>query len=136
MLDFAGGAAKGRGTSLRAQIDELARAVPAGLSGATATENTATTESQQTPRIKEVTSKPAPAGMWALATDLFRLSSKRGVLSSSLRATRDLEQAATQLRTPLVAHLKQLIQAGDQLATQADSSDQTALLQKNSNSIN
>jgi small-conductance mechanosensitive channel len=130
MLDFAGGAAKGRGTSLRAQIDELAHAVPAGLSGGTASENTATTESQQPARINEVTSKSAPAGMWALAADLFRLSSKRGALLSSLRATRDLEQEATHLRTPLVAHLKQLIQAGDQLATQADTSDQTALLQE------
>jgi small-conductance mechanosensitive channel len=130
LLDFAGGASKGRGTSLRAQIDELAHAVPAALSGATANESPALTESQQTARVNDVTSKPAPSGVWALAADLFRLSSKRSVLSSSLRATRDLEQASTQLRTPLVAHLKPLIQAGDQLTTQADSSDQAGLLQE------
>jgi small-conductance mechanosensitive channel len=129
LLDFAG-ASKGRGTSLRAQIDELAHAVPAALTGTTANDNTAPTQSQQQIKVGNVTSTPAPSGVWALAADLFRLSSKRSALSSSLRATRDLEEAATQLRTPLVAHLKQLIQAGDQLATQADSSDQTALLQQ------
>jgi small-conductance mechanosensitive channel len=130
LLDFAGGASKGRGTSLRAQIDELAHAVPAALTGTTANDNTAPTQAQQQIKVGDVTSTPAPSGVWALAADLFRLSSKRSALSSSLRATRDLEQTATQLRTPLVAHLKQLIHAGDQLATEADSSDQTALLQQ------
>src|SRR5438477_1925727 len=117
MLDFAGGASKGGGNSLRAQIDELAHAVPAAVSGATSNE---TVTSPTTPtKVNDVSSKTASTGMWALAADLFRLSSKRSLLASSSRATRDLEQTATQLRTPLVTHLKQLIQAGDQLAKEA-----------------
>ena len=128
LLDFAGGATKGGGTSLRAQIEELARAVPAAISGTGANENAA--ENQQPVKVKEVAAKSPPTGMWALAGDLFRLSSKRSLLAGNLRATRELEDTAKQLRTPLGTHLKQLIQAGDQLTQQADTSDQSGLLQE------
>jgi small-conductance mechanosensitive channel len=130
LLDFAGGASKGGGTSLRAQIEELARAVPATISGTGANENAAATENQQPVKVKEVAAKSPPTGMWALASDLFRLSSKRSLLAGNLRATRGLEDTAKQLRAPLGTHLKQLIQAGDQLTQQADTSDQSGLLQE------
>jgi small-conductance mechanosensitive channel len=120
MLDFVGGASKSGGTGLRAQIDELARAVPAAISSPNVPEPATSAQSTATAKVSQATEKPT--GMWALSSDLFRLSSKRAVLSSSLQATRDLEQTATQLRAPLVTHLKQLIQAGDQLTKQADTS--------------
>ena len=129
MLEFAGGASKGGGTSLRAQIDELAHAVPAALSGATSSDTVMAAETP--PRARRVTEPESyPTGMWALAADLFRLSGKRTLLSGSLRATRDLEQTSSQLRAPLITQLKQLIQAGDQLTKQADTSDQSALAQE------
>ena len=128
LLDFAGGASKGGGTSLRAQIDELARAVPAAISGTGANENAAS--NQQPVKVKEVAAKSTPTGMWALAGDLFRLSSKRSLLAGNLRATRELEDTAKQLRAPLGTHLKQLIQSGDQLTQQADTSDQSGLIEE------
>ena len=130
MLEFAGGASKGGGTSLRAQIDELAHAVPAALSGASASETVTGSGTPPASRANDASPRATPAGMWALAADLFRLSGKRSLLSSSLRATRDLEQTSSQLRAPLIAQLKQLIQAGDQLTKQADTSDQSALAQE------
>ncbi len=130
LLEFAGGASKGGGTSLRAQIDELAHAVPTALSGANANETVIPAEVLPASKAGDASPRTAPTGMWALAADLFRLSGKRSLLSSSLRATGDLQQTSNQLRAPLVAHLKQLIQAGDQLTKQADTSDQSALAQE------
>ncbi len=130
MLEFAGGASKGGGTSLRAQIDELAHAVPAALSGASASDTVMAAETPPASKANDASPRATPTGMWALAADLFRLSGKRSLLSGSLRATRDLEQTSSQLRAPLITQLKQLIQAGDQLTKQADTSDQSALAQE------
>jgi small-conductance mechanosensitive channel len=129
MLDFAGGASKAGGTSLRAQIDELARAVPAALSSPNS-DNAITAEAPSSSKPNDSLVMSTPNGMWALAADLFRLSGKRGVLSSSLRATEQLDSTSKDLRAPLVGRLKQLIQTGDQITQQADTSDQNALLQE------
>src|SRR4029077_11874523 len=129
MLEFASGATAAAGaTSLRSQIEQLAEMVPAVRSGTSATENN---PDQPTPtKAADAVNKPSPSGIWALTSELFRLSSKRSLLSSELRATDTLERNSTQLRAPLVTHLKQLIQTGDQLAKQADTSDQSALAQE------
>lgn len=68
--------------------------------------------------------------MWALTAELFRLSSKRATLSNELRSSEALERTSKDMRAPLVTHLRQLIQNGDQLAKQADTSDQNALAQE------
>jgi len=126
MLEFASGASSvGGGTSLRAQIEELGRAVPPALSGMSGNETTPSPDPQSF--AKSGSSKSSPAGMWALASELFRLSSKRSTLSNDLRITDALERNAKDVRAPLLAHLKQLIQNGNQLATQADTSDQSQL---------
>ncbi|HST09700.1 MAG TPA: mechanosensitive ion channel domain-containing protein [Terriglobales bacterium] len=130
MLDFAGGASKGAGTSLRAQIEELARAVPSAISGSSPNESVPPSDTRATTKMNEAVANSTTTGMWALATDLFRLSNKRSLLSSNLHATRDLEQISSQFRAPLITHLKQLIQAGDQLTKQADTSDQSGLVQE------
>jgi hypothetical protein len=44
-----------------------------------------------------------------------------------MRATEALEQSSKQLRSPLISHFKQLIETGNQLAKQADTSDQNGL---------
>ena len=130
ILDFASGASgAGGAASLRAQIEELARAVPPAVSGTSVNEPGSATDQQPAAKAGETINKPSPTGMWALIADLFRLSSKRTVLSNDLRVTQTLENSSKQLRAPLVAHLKQLIQNGDQLAKQADTSDQNALAQ-------
>jgi small-conductance mechanosensitive channel len=130
LLDFAGVVLKTGGNSLRAQIDELAHAVPAALSGSPSIETVAPTPTSPQAKVNEPATKTTPSGMWALAADLFRLSSKRSLLAASMRSTREFEQTSTQVRTPLVTHLKQLIQAGDQLAKAADSSDQSGFEEK------
>ena len=130
LLDFAGGASKSGGPlGLRSQIDELARAVPQALSGASVSDAGATSE-QRTAKAADTLDKSQPAGLWALTADLFRLSSKRAFLTRDLRATQTLDEHSKQLRAPLVARLRQLIQAGDQLTQAADTSDQSALVQE------
>jgi len=131
MLDFASGASGGGGAAgLRSQIEELARAVPPAVSGTIGSDAATATEQQPAMKAGDTSSKPSPTGLWALIGDLFRLSGKRTALSNELRVTEALKDSSKQLRAPLVAHLKQLIQSGDQLAKQADTSDQEALAQE------
>ena len=68
--------------------------------------------------------------MWGLAADLFRLSRKIHVLKQETLATDALIKSSSQLRAPLVEKLKGMIQSGDQLAKEADSSDQAVLAQE------
>ena len=130
MLEFASGVSGVLGTTgLRAQIEELARAVPPSVSGANGNESTPATDQQ--PVVKGGnTNKSSPTGMWGLTAELFRLSSKRTTLSNELRATEELERSSKNVRAPLITHLKQLIETGNQLAKQADTSDQAALAQE------
>jgi small-conductance mechanosensitive channel len=131
MLDFASGASSSGGKGgLRSQIDELAAAVPAAVSGANISETTSAPEQEQTARADQSLTKPSPTGIWSITADLFRLSSKRSFLSGELQATQELKDNAANLRAPMVAQLKQFLQTGDQLARQADTSDQAALAQE------
>lgn len=131
MLDFASGAsAFGSRTGLRSQIEELAKAVPFAMTGAGGTSSTATSEPQQKTNLGQAATRPEPSGIWGLAADLFKLSGKRSTLASELRATEQLQQGAAHVRGPLVSRLKQLLQQGDSLAKQADTSDQSALIQE------
>jgi small-conductance mechanosensitive channel len=131
MLDFANSASAGSGaTTLKAQIEELAHAVPASISGVATSETVPLNEQQQSAKSADVGSKASPSGMWALAADIFRLSGKRSSLSNELRSTEALQQISGRLRAPLVNHLKQLIQSGNQLAQEADTSEPGRLLQE------
>ena len=129
MLEFASGASgPGGSTGLHAQIEELARAVPPAASGMNGGENQSPADQQQS--LTRASNKATPSGIWGLTTQLFRLSSKRSVLTNGLRATDALEHTSMEIRQPLRAHLKQLIQSGNQLAQQADTSDQNALAEE------
>lgn len=129
MLDFASGASGVGATGLRAQIEELARAVPPSVSSTSGNENPPPTEQPSVAKSAS-SDKAAPTGMWGLTAELFRLSSKRSVLSNDLRATEALDQTSKDVRGPQVTQLKQLIQSGNELAKQADTSDQSALAQE------
>jgi len=131
MLDFINGTSTSIGSvGLRAQIEELARSVPAAVSNANENETTSASSQPATNKQQEPPSKLDTISMWTLTGDLFRLSSKRSALTNETRATENLQQVAKQLRSPLVNQLKQLIQKGDELAKQADTSDQSALAQE------
>jgi small-conductance mechanosensitive channel len=132
MLDFATEASGGGGaTSLRAQIEELGHAVPAAVSGTNVNANEpGSSPDQQSAAKAGDGNRESPSGMWALIADLFRLTGKRNALSRDINATEALQSSAKELRSPLVTRLKQLIQSGDQLAQQADTSDENGLLEQ------
>jgi small-conductance mechanosensitive channel len=130
MLDFASRVSSGGKTGLRSQIEELASAVPAAVSGSGVNDNLGAADQQQNAKADQAVTQTSPTGIWSLTADLFRLSSKRSFLSGELRATGELQQSNSQMRAPLVARLKQLLQSGDELAKQADTSDQNALAQE------
>lgn len=126
MMEFASGAsAEGLGASgLRAQIEELARSVPSALNQTTGQ----AANSQQ--HSAAATHREPPTGIWGLASSLFALTHKVRVLNGEITATDSLMQSARQLRAPLVTNLKTLIQTGDQLAAQADSSGPAQLAEQ------
>jgi small-conductance mechanosensitive channel len=131
MLDFLSEASTGTGTiGLRSQIEELARSVPTALSNAHGSENTPAANQQPSPAATNIINKLPSANMWALAEDLFQLSSKRHTLVNEMHATDALEQSSKQLRAPLINRFRQLIETGNQLAKQADASNQQGLAQE------
>jgi small-conductance mechanosensitive channel len=130
MLDFLNEASTATGTiGLRSQIEELARSVPTALSNAGGSESTPPADQQPSP-VANVINKIPSANMWALVGDLFQLSSKRHTLVNEMHATEALEQSSKQLRAPLINRFRQLIETGNQLAKQADTSNQQGLAQE------
>ena len=126
MIEFVNSSSSGGGgAGLRAQIEELAGAVPVALSRGSASNQ------------EEVPSQPAssnvvfePSGIWGMAADLIRLSGKLRTLKSELSASESLQQEAQKLRAPLLDYLGNLVREGDQLASQADISGPAALAQQ------
>src|SRR5579863_10624103 len=109
MLDFLSEASTGTGTiGLRSQIEELARSVPTALSN-DGSESTPPANQQPSPAANLINKIPS-ANMWALAEDLFQLSSKRHTLLNEMDATEALEQSSKQLRAPLINRFRQLIE--------------------------
>jgi small-conductance mechanosensitive channel len=130
MLDFLNEASTATGTvGLRSQIEELARSVPTALSNAGGSESNPPPNQQPSP-VANVINKIPSANMWALAGDLLQLSSKRHTLVNEMRATEALEQSSQQLRAPLINPFRQLIETGNRLAKQADTSNQQGLVQE------
>jgi small-conductance mechanosensitive channel len=130
MTEFVSGAStNGLGaTGLRAQIEALARSLPADLTqGSTAQESQSSTPSNRAPTAPA--NKPEPSGIWGLTGELFALSGKLHSIDQRKQDTDALADKAKQLRAPLVEKLKQLSQQGDTLAKQADSADAQALAQ-------
>jgi small-conductance mechanosensitive channel len=122
----------GLGTSsLRGQIDALARTVSAEVAGSA---NAATANSganPPTPAAPAVSaSKPEPSGIWGLTADLFSLTGKVDTIRDRIKATDDLADAGKQLRTPLIARLTELTKQGDAIAHQADTADANNLAQQ------
>ena len=131
MIDFVGQASTtGLGTiGLRAEIDQLARSVPSYLSEPVNKGGNQPSPPAQS-GAKTETPKPTPNGIWGYTADLFRLSRKKGTLKQEIASTDALVQEAIQLRNPLLASLKTMVQNGDQLEHQADTSDAAALAQE------
>jgi len=126
--------------SLKAQIDAMAITVPASNGGAasapvavgTATAITASPPAGAAPSAPPVAPSVSVAtrfGIWDLAANVVRLSEKIATIDNLDRRTAALQDAFTQIRTPLVNQMRGLSTRGDALATQADTADASTLTQ-------
>jgi len=132
MLEFATGASMGEmgATGLRAQIEELARSVPATLSGAEGTLPEQTATEKALAKTSPSMNREVPSGIWGVAADVWQLSHKGHMLDQRIQSTDQLIQVAKQFRAPLVANLRNLLQSGDQLASKPPSDDPTILAEQ------
>ena len=135
MLQVSGGnEASGLGAgTLQAQIEELARTVPAVAEttkepGTAA--NSSSGSSATSVALASQEHRAGPAGVLALISDLFSLRRKIGALDDNLRLTDSLAQSAKALRAPLGAKISELTQKGDAIAAQPDSTDPAVLAQQ------
>ena len=129
MVEFVNSSSSGgKGAGLRAQIEELARSVPAYLSqpeGTAAQPSTAQTSSANlAPRA------PEPTGIWGLSTDLLHLMGKVHTLNAEISAAGSLSALAAGLRKPTVDYLRNLVHQGDQLFAAADTAGAAQLTEQ------
>lgn len=133
MTSFVTGSGQLDATGLRGQIEELARSVPSNLSEPqdknSNDHGTQAASSSSSTKAAAIAKQPA-SGIWGVIYDLFHLSLKTRTLKQQIASADSLLQTTNQLRTPLVANLKQLVQTGSQLATQADTSNAAGLMQE------
>jgi small-conductance mechanosensitive channel len=122
MAEFAS-SSSGKGSGLRAQIEELARSIPEAL-------NPPDNQRSATQSGNNFGARTPPTGIWGLAADLIRLSGKRHTLEDELASTQALRRSVEELRTPLTVNLRGLILQGDQLFAAADSAQAAQLQQQ------
>jgi small-conductance mechanosensitive channel len=129
MLQFATGTtANGLSSGgLLSQVEELARTVPAAANAKEPAEphTQAANATTAAPQHKET-----PNGIFSLATDLVSLRQKLHALDASLHQADLLAQTAKDLRTPLIARIRELTQKGDELSGQPESQDPAVLAQQ------
>jgi small-conductance mechanosensitive channel len=131
MLDFVNASSTGTsGGGLRAQIEELARSVPAALTRDQGSKQGEATPEPASSANTTIANKHQPSGIWGLTSDLISLSGKKHSLQDELTATEGLRKDADQLRVPLLDNLKNLIRQGDQLFAAADTATPSQLTQQ------
>ena len=126
MSEFVSSSGSGNRLGLRAQVEELARSVPAVLS-ATSNANASPLKTQPTSILAP---KAPPSGIWGLSTDLLHLSGKRRTLAGMLDSTEALRKSADDLRAPLISDMQNLIHQGDQLFAAADTATAAGLAEQ------
>jgi small-conductance mechanosensitive channel len=117
------------GGSLRTQIDELARSLPAALTHAPAANQDAGGVAVP-PANTALTTRSEPTGIWALAADRISLSAKLRSLDAEISLTTELERMAKQFQAPQVDSLRALVQQGDQIFAAADTATPAGLAQE------
>jgi small-conductance mechanosensitive channel len=129
------GASGASGENLLAQVQQLQRSVP---EIAVSNPSTTPTDGQAKSSAASTTTSSAstntrreqPNGLLALITDLFSLTRKIHVIDDTLATTNALADTAQNLRTPLSKNISPLVQRGNVLAQQADTSDIAGLQQQ------
>jgi small-conductance mechanosensitive channel len=141
MVNFVGGLdSSGAGAgSLRSEIEELRRAVPAAATPAPESKQTSTT-AQTVPQPPQPDAntlflanlpvrRAEPSGIFGLAEDLLSLDRKMRTLDDTIKLTDALAQTSKSLSASTSNDLRNLAQRGDQLAAQADTSTAAQLAQ-------
>lgn len=131
MIDFVSGTngLNGGTAGLRAQVDELARAVEIAPEKNSAMKGQSEAQPAQTSAAVLGVRKSEPAGILGLINDVIALGKKAKALDVSLRMTESLAQSSKELRAPFRNDLKELMQRGDALSNAPQSND-PALLQQ------
>ena len=140
MVDFVGGldSSGGGAGSLRSQIEELRRAVPAATLPPARTPTATTAQTAQPAPTPDANAlflanlpvrKAEPSGIFGLAEDLISLDRKMRTLDDTIKLSEALEQTAKSLSAGTRGNLRDLAQRGDQLAAQADTSTAAQLAQ-------
>ncbi len=129
MVTFATGASGGAAGpgNLAAQVEELARAVPAATATGKEAADAAKQSNAANTAMAAKARKEEPNGMLALISDLFVLRRKLRAIDDNIAQTEQLSQASRALRTPLIAIIRELTQKGDALSQQAPSTDPAVL---------
>ena len=123
------GARPGEGANLPAQVEELARTVPAAgdkESGTTAPASSSGSSGLAPASFEH----KAPSGILAVISDLMAQRRRMAALDEHLRLTESLAQSARELRAPLGEKMRELAEKGDQLAAEPDATDPAVLAQQ------
>ena len=141
MAQFLSGTSTGA-TGLSAQIDALESTLPPDLreyaksgsangsaSGVTRAPSSRQPSAPAAPTA-EIANVAAGSGLWERATSLFSTWGKLRSIDATVQQTQQLARSAQDIRSPLVADLRELTQRGDELAHQADTANTATLVQE------
>ncbi|HET6841656.1 MAG TPA: mechanosensitive ion channel family protein [Candidatus Angelobacter sp.] len=132
MLEFTSTATNNNAhqSGLSARIEVLARTLPASVTESTASGEKAEKSDTAVVPVAAGERKAESSGIFALLTDTLATWRKLKTLESSLAGTEALSLSLKDIRTPVVAHIRELTHRGDELANQPDSSDPVVLAQQ------
>ncbi len=130
ILQFVSGASGASG-NLAQQIDQLERSIPELVA-----ENAKVAGTQANPpplnsttTTRTLNRRTQPSGILNLTEDLFSLSQQIRIIDQRMQSTDALAHASQKLREPLLAHLAEVAQRGEEAAKQADVSSPAQLEQ-------
>ncbi len=132
MVEFVSGTSStGLGaTGLRSQIEALAASTPAASPVPQGTRQTGASSPNPTPNAAGPYGGAQVSGLWDITANIVTQYDNIRTLDSLIRKTIALSKTARDIRTPLMAQLRELFQTSDQLAAQADSAGPAELAQE------
>lgn len=119
----------GEGANLPAQVEELARTVPAAGDKEPGTSGPASSSGALGLSPASFEHK-SPSGILALISDLMAQRRRMTALDEHLRLTDSFAQASHEFRAPLGEKMRELAEKGDQLAAAPDATDPAVLAQQ------
>jgi small-conductance mechanosensitive channel len=130
MLDFSSttAASTAKQAGLTAQVEALTNSLPASATAPNPTGTNAAASAASPVSAAPVTvtadeRKGESTGIYARLVEFLATRKKMGAIDSALEATDSLAQTGKVLRTPLMAHARELTSRGDELAAQPDSAE-------------